>query len=275
MFKDRLAQLGQLSDGELPIVQSLLLIGASEAQQSDIQSYEAHIVSMQDALILHLSAQPQTDHVLIERAKALHHIIHTEFGYRADIEEYNRMDHMNFLRVIERRKGIPVAMGALYLELAQRQGWTVYGLNFPAHFLVRLDHGAQRVIIDPYHGVIDLKASDMRDLVKRLLGPKAELHPDYYEPVSSRDVVLRFCNNRKSRLIQSEYYQEALNLIELERLIAPNEPRLLFDAGMVAMRVDRIQDALNYMELFIQHSKDRKTIAEARDIQRSLKQLLQ
>ena len=270
MHKEKLAQLGTLSNDELPVVQSLLLIGAIEIEQEDIQAYETLLLAMHDAVTV---LNPKDDLQL--RAGALQKVIHAEFGFRGDTEEYDRVDHMNFLKVLDRRKGIPVALGALYLHLAQQQGWSAVGLNFPGHFLVRMDIGAQRLIIDPYHGVIDLKASDMRHLLKRVLGDKAELDHHYYDAVTARDVVLRFCNNRKSRLIQSEYYQQALNLIKLEIIVAPNEPRLLFDAGMIAMRLDLIHESLSYMDQFIQHSTDTKTINEAKEIQRHLRQIIQ
>lgn len=273
MLAERLAAWGKLSDDSLPVAQILLAVGALERNIADITAYEAHIVEMQDALTLYV-AQEKPD-TLNARLVCLHHIIRDKFGYSADDTGYDDPDNINMLQVIERRRGIPVALGVLYITLAHHQGWSIAGLNFPGHFLLRLEEGAQRLIFDPFHGSGDLQAPQLRQLLKTVLGPKAELSHSYYDAVTIRLVALRFCNNRKTRLIENENYEAAMRLISLEMAFAPDEPRLLFDAGMVCTRLQHIQQAMAYLERFIAVSPDTKTVAEARDVLRGLQRMLQ
>lgn len=270
----RLNEIGQLPDNDLPIAQTLLLMAAIERDDIDLQPFEAQIVAMQDALSV-ASAMPPKGDVLKFRSDCLNAIIYDEFGFRPDIDGYENTGNMNFITVMERRSGIPVALGVLYLELARKQNWPVFGLNFPGHFLVRLDDGAQRVILDPFDEGKIMQAPDLRGLLKKTMGADAELNHLYYEAVTARDVVLRFCNNRKTRLIQKEEYKAAMEIIMNEMSVAPNEPRLLFEAGMLCARLHQIQRGIAYMEEFTQRSSDKKSILEAQDVMRGLRRLLQ
>ncbi len=274
-YRQKLISLGKLEDHALPIVQSLLLIAAIDREEIDLQPYEAHILAMHDALTLAAAEKPEMLALPAYRLQCLNRVIRDEFNYRPDMTGYDDIENIDFIRVIDRRAGIPVALGALYLELARRQKWEAEGLTFPSHFLFRLDDGAQRLIVDPYHDGEALDAPGLRKLAKKVMGAAAELNANYYNSVSPRGVILRFCNNRKTRLIQQEEYQKAIDLVMLEMAIAPKEPRLLFDAGMLCARLDQIQRAIAYMNEFINSSDDKKTIAEAKEIIRGLQRLLQ
>ncbi len=277
----RLKEFGHLPDEQIPIVQTLILIGAAELAIEDIKPYENLIVSMHDAMNIIVEEEKQksvTEDISLQRLNAMRRVIHEEFFFTPEHESYEEPKFMNFTQVLTRRAGIPVALGSLYLELGLRQGWDVTGLSFPGHFLIRMGQGASRVIMDPFQGhhkLIPLQAPDLRALLKKVVDEKAELHHDYFNSVTNRDVVLRLCNNRKTRLIRNEEYQEAINLIELQMMMAPNDTRLLFDAGMVVARLQQIQRSVGYLEAYIASSTDKDGIAIAKNTIFNLQRLLQ
>ena len=55
-----------------------------------------------------------------------------------DDQTYDDLENANLISVIDRRRGLPVALSILYIHAARRQGWPVEGSNFPGHFLIRL-----------------------------------------------------------------------------------------------------------------------------------------
>ncbi len=65
------------------------------------------------------------------------------YGYRGDAETYDDLANANLIRVIERRKGLPVALGVMWLHAARAAGWAAHGVDFPAHFLVALEGSGQ------------------------------------------------------------------------------------------------------------------------------------
>ena len=116
-------------------------------------------------------------------------------------------------RVIDRRKGLPVALGILYIETARTLGLETCGLNFPGHFLIRLQWKSGRAIVDPFNGGISLNARAMRDLLTRLHGPDTELTQAHYSGVSDLNILLRLQNNIKLRLIRDGKLERALQVI--------------------------------------------------------------
>src|SRR5690606_13696955 len=171
-------------------------------------------------------------------------------------------------------KGIPVGLGALHLVLAEEMGWDAVGLNFPGRFLVRYEEGAKRLIVDPFSDGKVMQASDLRQLLKASLGEKAELHHHYYDPITKRDVVLRFYNNRRMRLLMQEDYTRALQAITHEFWIAPKEARLYYDAGVMCAKTGQHQEALEYLQEFVELSRDQRSIAEAQGMIASLRRIL-
>src|SRR3546814_6980246 len=99
------------------------------------------------------------------------------------------MSNADMMRVIDRRRGLPVAPGILYLHGARAQGWPICGLNFPGPFLLRLDLGAERTSIDPFNGGETRDASALRALLQTTAGEAAELRPEHTRTVGCRDLL--------------------------------------------------------------------------------------
>ena len=65
------------------------------------------------------------------------------------------------------------------------------GLNFPAHFLIRIEADGERLILDPFNGGEERTTADLRSLLARLSGGTRELGPDCFEVAADRDILLR------------------------------------------------------------------------------------
>src|SRR5207237_10819284 len=87
---------------------------------------------------------------LAARAHAINEISLLKYVYSGDELTYDDLQNGNLMRVVDRRKGLPVALGILYLHTARAQGWESVGLAFPGHFLVRLGDGPDRLMLDPF-----------------------------------------------------------------------------------------------------------------------------
>jgi len=274
----RLKQIGTRSDDRIPLLETLLLLGVMNWQDIDLDSYRAHGEELHHALAIEIETHPiKPDEAILQwRLARLHAVLVEQFGYHPDVDQdnYDDPDKVNLLDIIDRRSGVPVALGVLYMDLAERQKWPVTGLNFPGHFLMRFDEGSQRHIIDPFHPNEVMDAGKLRQLLKNTLGPKAELHHDYYSPVTHRDIILRFCNKRKTRQITHEDYIGALQTITHELWIAPNEPRLLYEMAVICIKLQRFTQALENLQNFVQLSNDAQSISEAHAMIRALQRRL-
>src|SRR5262249_2621504 len=149
------------------------------------------------------------------------------------------------------RKGLPVALGVLYIHAARAQGWEAFGLNFPGHFLVRVSEGAERAIVDPFHNGTVCDAAALRDLLKATAGQDVGLSPDHYAPVADRDVLLRLQNNLKSRLLQAADHARALRVVETMLMLAPDLPELWREAGLLNARLGNMRASVGALEEFV------------------------
>jgi regulator of sirC expression with transglutaminase-like and TPR domain len=177
--------------------------------------------------------------------------------------------------VIDQRKGLPIALAILTLEAGRAQDWIIDGLNFPGHFLLRLEYQGTRLIFDPFNQFTVLSAPDLRNLIKLVAGEEAELSSSFYQAASNRDILIRLQNNIKLRQVEAEDYEAALETVEVMRLFAPDETRLLLDAGVLYARTGRKQDAIKVLEEYIKNAPTPEDRYDARQLLQNLHDSLQ
>jgi len=147
--------------------------------------------------------------------------------------------------VIDRRRGLPVALSILWLHAARAQGWAADGLNFPGHFLIRIASGDGHVIVDPFNAGAVLDRDALAELRRRFGG---ELTPDDCAPVANRAILLRLQNNIKLRLLQAGLLEQALTVAERMVLIAPAEPDLWHDCAVLHGEIGNLRAAIACLE---------------------------
>ncbi|KRV65260.1 SirB1 family protein [Pseudomonas citronellolis] len=95
-------------------------------------------------------------------------------------------------QVLQRRRGQPLSLALIALELARRQGIALQGVSFPARFLLRVP-GADH-LLDPATGR-RLYPRDCRDLLARHLGPNVELSATFLRSAEPREMLQRLSRN--------------------------------------------------------------------------------
>jgi regulator of sirC expression with transglutaminase-like and TPR domain len=252
-FRDRataeafLRELGGMADAPLPLATAALALAALDRPRVDVARYHHHLAAL--AREVGVEAGGSSD--IERRVAALNTVILVRYGYQGDSLTYEDLQNANLMRVIDRRKGLPVALGILYIHAARAQGWEMVGLAFPGHFLVRLADAGGRLIIDPFHGGKPRMAAELRDLLKAITGNDAELTPAHYAPVSDRNVLLRLQNNLKLRLIESRQLRKALAVIDGMMLFAPQHIALLREAGLIHAELGNFKAAIAAFERFL------------------------
>lgn len=250
---DDLTDLGHRADEDIPLGDTALLMASRYHEGLDLGRYRQHLLKIsadvrQRAYDL---AQAGADDSAHTRIAALKHVISDQLGYRGNKDNYDDLQNADLICVIDQRKGLPIALSILALEAGRAQKWNVEGLNFPGHFLLRLEYQGTRLIFDPFDSFRILEAPDLRALLKEVNGKNAELSAAYYTPAGNRDILIRLQNNIKLRQVEAEDYAGALETVEIMRLLAPQENRLLFDAGVLYARTAQRQKAIDALDAYI------------------------
>ena len=244
MIERALRAVGTLADEEIDLADAALLLGALDMPSVSLERYRNHV----ERLAGDVSALARAGEPLERRRRHLNAVIFDAHGYAGDAETYDAPENANLLQVIDRRLGLPVSLGILYIQAARAQGWVVDGLAFPGHFLVRMDEGDRRVIVDPFHWGQLLEADHLRGLLKQFRGADAELEPSHYAPVGNRAILLRLQNNIKSRALQASDGARGAAILERMLLIAPEAGGLWHELGMVRARLGTIKGAVEALE---------------------------
>jgi len=231
----------------LPIAEAALALASFERPRVGFARYRQHLAALARDVGRHRAASGDLE----DRAHAVNEIVLLKYGYSGDELTYDDLQNANLMRVVDRRKGLPVALGILYLHAARAQGWDATGLAFPGHFLIRLTEGAERIIVDPFHGGGVCGAAQLRDLLKATAGAEIELAPEHYAPVADRDVLLRLQNNLKSRLLQAGRHEQALRAIETMLMLAPDLAELWREAGLLNARLGNMRASVGAFEEFV------------------------
>jgi regulator of sirC expression with transglutaminase-like and TPR domain len=247
-----LRELGASGERFLPIAEAALALASFERPRVGAQRYRDHLRALARDVGRHAGAAGD----LAGRAGALNDIILLKHGYSGDELTYDDLQNANLMRVVDRRKGLPVALGILYMHAGRAQGWDTVGLAFPGHFLVRLSDGPERLILDPFHGGRICGAAELRELLKMTAGQDSELSPEHYAPVSDRDVLLRLQNNLKARLIQAQQYERAIGVIETMQMLAPELAEPWREVGILQTRLGNMRAATAALEQFVLHAPD-------------------
>jgi len=262
-----LRELGASRTLIMPIAEAALALASFDRPRVALARYSRHLKSI--AQDVGRRAGIAAD--LERRANALNEIVLLKHGYSGDELTYDDLQNANLMRVIDRRKGLPVALGILYLGAARAQGWDAVGLGFPGHFLIRLSDGGGRLILDPFHGGRVLDAVALRELLKAIAGQEVELAPEHYAPVTDRDVLLRLQNNLKSRLMQAQRHEEAVRVIETMRMLAPDLAELAREAGLIHAQLGNMRAAVSSIEEFIARAPEGPARHEAAVVLQQLK----
>ncbi|SDF73802.1 transglutaminase-like domain-containing protein [Thalassobaculum litoreum] len=155
-----------------------------------------------------------------------------ELGYAGDTDSYEDMINADLAAVIDRRRGLPVALGILYCHAARAAGWDAAGLSFPAHFLIRVDGPGGRHILDPFHGGRAMDAGTMRSLLRHM-GAGEDLTAEHHRDVADRLVLLRLQNNIKLRRLQSNDIEGGLAVLARMRRLAPDVAALVMEEAAI------------------------------------------
>ena len=247
-IQQRLGRLRELcagAEGRVDVLEAALALSVLRSDTApDLSPFRQHVATMASDLADLVHRRGASPEQLAE-------IVARSYAYRGDTDSYDDLQNADLIRVIERRKGLPVALSILYLHVARAQGWDAEGLAFPAHFLIRVELAGGRRVFDPFHDGVVRDAADLRTLLRQVLGPGAELHPQHFDPVSDRDVLLRLENNVRLRLAKREDWAGAAQSLERMLAIAPDRPELLFEAGQLNARLDKRRAAITAFQRFL------------------------
>ncbi len=240
-----LEAVGRQPDDAIDLAEAALLLAALDYPETDLTPYRRHLAALASNLADMAVRENET---LDWRVAALTQVVAEQHGYAGDRRTYDDLQNANLIRVIDRRKGLPVALGILYLHAARAQGWRAFGINFPGHFLIAVEDEEERIILDPFEGGMQVDLARLQSMLKTALGADAELQPEYYASMTNRGVLLRLQNNIKKRVLDSGDNQRGAQVLEGMLTVAPELPDLWREAAELRAEIGEMRAALQALD---------------------------
>lgn len=223
-----LRRIGESGAEPLDIAEAALMLAALDHSGRPLAPYRAHLTE--------IAGQARTQAKVIttaeEGARALAGLLVGHYGYDGDSLSYDDPQNADFISVIERRRGLPVALGILYIHAARAAGFEAEGLNAPGHFLLRISRRSSEALIDPFNGGAIVEREGLGTPPNMGMTIPDDERALY--PVGDIDVLLRLESNLKMRAVQRGERQRALEVAKRMVLIAPRRPQLWIDLGRIS-----------------------------------------
>lgn len=265
--REYLQAAGRAEEDRLDLAHAALACSALDHPDRDLQPYLDHLEQLAASARAATSAAASVE----MQAQAVLEILSGTYAYRGDDESYDDLRNADMMEVVDRRQGLPVALGILYMHAVRAYGGRVDGLAFPAHFCIRIEARGQRLIIDPFEGVI-LNARDLRLRLKERLHRDAEIVPAHHQPVGPREVLLRLQNNIRVRTLRAGRLDRALSVIERMAIIAPGRPDFRREMALIHARKGDVPAAIRVIEEFLAQSRQSdRALSDLRDLLARLK----
>src|ERR1700679_1850168 len=198
-----LADLGAKADGGFPLLEAALACAVHEDPSRDpelVRSFAADAAGRLKARLRRESPE-----------EALAETMAGDMRLAGDLITYDSPENTDIICVAQRRKGLAVALGLLYLDVGRRCGLDVRGVDFPGHFLLRIETGEGPLALDPFSEGRVVLPSELtrRALHAGLMPTVAERLEALMTPASARAVLIRLQNNVFPRAVAARDFARA------------------------------------------------------------------
>jgi regulator of sirC expression with transglutaminase-like and TPR domain len=248
----------QRPDEALELARIALLVAAECDTNVDVDDELSRIRGWGDELARRI----EPDWNNLQKLARLRSFLFEELGFRGDRQDYFSPSNSLLHEVVQRRRGIPLTLGILMLELGWRVGMPLEGVGFPGHFLVRLTGEQSDLLLDPFSRGMIVREADCQRMLRDTTKGRVSYEPGMIASVRRRDMLLRLLNNLKNAYIRQGEDALALGVVEHLLVLTPGDLDEVRDRGLLLFRLQRYGQALECLGTYL----DGRPAAPDRDV---------
>jgi regulator of sirC expression with transglutaminase-like and TPR domain len=242
-----LEQLLSRPEPMLDLARAALLIAAESDPNVDVEAELQRIDSWGEELRARLD--PEWNN--LQKLARLRNFLFEELGFRGDREDYFSPSNSLLHEVIQRRRGIPLTLSIIMMELGWRIGMPLEGVGFPGHFLIRLCGEPGDLLLDPYQRGMSVHEEDCRRMLAEITRGEVEYSPRLLESVDKRQMIVRLLHNLKAAYVRKGEDGRALAAVERLLLVHPDDLDQVRDRGLLLFRLQRFVPALECLTRYL------------------------
>lgn len=253
---DYFAALVQSDDG-FPLLEAAACVAMDEYPELDVQSLLGDV----DQLLARLRRRLPADAAPLQRLRLLNQFFFHDMGFGGNINHYYDPENSYLNVVLKTRRGIPISLAVVWLELAQGLGLQAKGVNFPGHFMIKVNLPQGQVIIDPFSGQ-SLSRDDLSERLepfKRRNGLVDEFDVPvglYLQSAPPRDILARVLRNLKEIHRTQEDWHRLVQVQHRLVIVLPNDLSERRDRGLAWAELGHADRALPDLEAYLAQADD-------------------
>lgn len=195
-------------------------------------------------------------------------------GFKANIQDYYNPMNSYLNIVLQHKSGIPITLSIIYMRIAHALNFKLFPVNFPAHFLVKhiLEDDNAEIIIDPFNSGRIMDDYALKELLDQSY-PRQNipLTRAFVEKATPTQVLIRMLNNVKGSYYDAQDIDKAEIANEMIIALDQYNPDAIRDKGMILLKREKITEALEMLNLYLELDPEAQDADAILDIIRQLR----
>lgn len=245
------------SDAEFPLLEAAISLAQDEYPSLDVQM----VLSEVDQLFSRIKRRLPVDAAPMHKLRTLNQFFFRELNFGGNLNDYYDPDNSYVNEVLRSRRGIPISLAVLWIELAQGLGLAARGVGFPGHFMVKVNLPKGQVVIDPFNG----QSLSREELSERLEPYRRRngLVDDFEAPMGlflqvspPRDIIARMLRNLKEIHQSQEDWARLIAVQDRLVVLLPQSWPEVRDRGLAHAALGHSAQALADLETYLSHAEE-------------------
>jgi len=257
-------------EAAIDLARTALLVAAESDPNVDVDG-ELHTL---ESWAAELRARLDPGWNNLQKLARLRAFVFEELGFRGDRTDYYHPRNSLLHEVLKRRRGIPLTLAIVMMEVGWRIGIPFEGVAFPGHFLVRLPGEPGDLVLDPFKRGMTVREEDCRHMLQETTGGKLAFDPSQLASVGKREMVTRLLHNLKGAYLRAGEDEQALTAVERLLVLDPGNADETRDRGLLLFRLHRYGQALDSLSDYLARVPQALDRGSVEEHVRSLRQIL-
>jgi regulator of sirC expression with transglutaminase-like and TPR domain len=258
----------EIEDERVDILRAALTFSRIHEPALDVE----HYVQRVDELAARVAAKIEDPDDPVQIIAALNDVLFREEVFRGNTVDYYSPRNSFLHHVLDRRLGIPITLALVYMEVARRVGFQLFGVGMPGHFLLKhYDVDGHAILIDAFERGSIVTEDDCRQKLNSIYSGQVALQPEFLLPVTRRQMLTRMLNNLRSIYLSQRDFRRAVQVVDLILVIYPRSPEDMKQRAVLRYNLNDFRGALSDFEEYVKMSPDASDAEEIKQTALSLR----
>ena len=246
-FRRLFADMVHRHDENIDLALAALYIAGEDCPNVDVEGS----INLLDSMAHEIGGALNPSMDLTTQLQYLSQYLGLKQGFCGDEMDYYNPQNVYLHRVLERKRGIPIALSLIYIEVGYRLGIVFETIGLPGHVVIRTGPPEMELYIDPFNRGGAFSKTGCRELVENMFGGGVEVRDDFLLPYNKKRFLIRLLDNLKNMYSKVGDYQKAVIAADRIDLIDPTLGRNLRERAWMYQRAGQHHKAIEDLESYL------------------------